>query len=251
MNRYERQIPIIGYEGQEKLLNSSVLVVGAGGLGSAVIAYLAAAGIGRVGIVDKDTVDVSNLQRQIIHAGKLGMNKAKSAAEFVRNLNPDVEVVTYEFELNPENVLDIIRDYDVVVGCPDNFRVRFLLNDACMLTNKPYVHAAVYAFEGEVGVFLGKPCYRCYLPIAPKNHGGEIIGSVAGVFGCLQATEVIKLIAGIGNVLSGRILRIDLSTMEFIDIKVRQMRACPICSGKLKGIFKENYMGNCEIKRFE
>ena len=251
MNRYIRQIEVIGEEGQKKLLKARVLVVGAGGLGSAVIAYLASAGVGKIGIVDGDTVEDSNLQRQIIHVGKIGMNKAKSAEEFVKKLNPDVEVVTYPFEITPQNVNEIIKDYDIVVGCPDSFRVRYILNDACALNKKPYVHGAVYAFEGEVGVFFGNPCYRCYLPIAPKDHGKGIIGSVAGVFGCLQATEVIKLITGYGEVLRGKILRIDLSSMEFLEISVKPMRMCPICSDKLKGIFEENYIGSCEVKRFE
>jgi adenylyltransferase/sulfurtransferase len=249
--RYSRQIMIFGEEGQKKLSKSKVLVIGAGGLGSPVIAYLAAAGVGELGIVDGDVVEISNLQRQVIHAGNVGKNKALSAEEFVERLNPDVRVVSYPYSLTPKNVTKIIDRYDVVVGCPDNFRLRYILNDACMLNSVPYVHGAVYSFEGEVMTITKPPCYRCYLPRAPEEHGRAIIGATAGVFGSLQAVEVIKLLTGYGEVLEGRVLRGDLYSMEFFEIEVSVRDDCPVCSGKLKGIFEENYVGRSEILRYE
>ena len=239
---------VFGEEGQKKIFESKVLVVGAGGLGSPVIAYLAAAGIGTLGIVDGDVVEESNFQRQIIHAGREGVNKAESAKKFVEELNPDVEVVVYPFNITPENV-EILKEYDIVVGCPDNFRTRYILNDACVLYKKPFVHAAVYAYEGEVSTFVGTPCYRCYLPKAPKEHGRAIVGATAGVFGSLQASEVIKLITG-SDVLKGKILRGDLYTMNFLEIDLQPRKDCPVCSGKLKGIFSENYENDCRIVKF-
>ncbi len=251
VDRYERQIEVFGFEGQEKLVESSVLVVGAGGLGSPVIAYLAAAGVGRMGIVDGDTVEKSNLQRQIIHAGNVGDNKAESAASFVEKLNPDVVLDIYPYSITPRNVLKLVESYDVVVGCPDSFRVRYLINDACMLLGKPFVHAAVYAWEGEVSVFYGKPCYRCYLPSAPASTGSAIIGATAGVFGSLQAAEVIKVLTGTGEVLEGKMIRGDLSRMEFFTFTIPGNPECPVCGGKLKGIFDENYIGRCEIRKLD
>ncbi len=249
--KYERQIEVFGFEGQEKLVESSVLVVGAGGLGSPVIAYLAAAGVGRIGIVDGDVVEKSNLQRQIIHAGNVGVNKAESAASFVEKLNPDVVLDIYPYSVTPRNALKLIEPYDVVVGCPDSFRVRYLINDASMLLGKPFVHAAVYAWEGEVSVFYGKPCYRCYLPSAPASEGSAIVGATAGVFGSMQAVEVIKILTGSGEVLKGRMIRGDLSRMEFFTFSIPENSECPVCSGKLKGIFDENYIGRCEIRKLD
>lgn len=251
LERYSRQIDIFGMRGQERLMNSSVLVVGAGGLGSAVIQYLAAAGIGRLGIVDGDVVEKSNLQRQTIHAGNIGVNKAESACAFVEKLNPEVVVDIYPYHLNPKNAERIIKPYDVIAGCPDNFRVRFLINDASVLLGKPFVHSAVYAFEGELSTFLGKPCYRCYLPKAPQIHGRAIIGATAGLFGCLQAAEIIKLLTRHGEVTKEKIIRLDLKTMEFFAIPLREREDCPVCSKKLKGVYEENYEGDCMIVRFE
>lgn len=249
--RYSRQIQILGLSGQEKLLNSSVLVVGAGGLGSAVIQYLAAAGIGRLGIVDGDIVEKSNLQRQTIHAGNIGLNKAESACAFVEKLNPDVVVDVYPYQITPKNVLKIVEPYDVVVGCLDNFQVRFLLNDASFFLGKPFVHSAVYAFEGELSTFFGKPCYRCYLPRAYQQDKVPVLSPTPGVFGCMQAVEVIKFLTGIGENVRGKIIRLDLSTMEFFEIPLGERKDCPICSGKLRGIYEENYEGDCRVVRFE
>lgn len=251
LERYSRQIEIFGIEGQKKLAKASVLVVGAGGLGSAVIQYLASAGIGRLGIVDGDVVEDSNLQRQTIHAGNIGMNKADSAGAFVRKLNPDVALDIYPFNLTPKNAIELLKNYDVVVGCPDSFRIRYILNDACFLLKKPFVHSAVYAFEGELSTFYGSPCYRCYLPKMPPATGKAIIGAVAGVFGCLQALETIKLITSYGDILKGRILRLDASTMSFFEFNLQKRKECPVCNGELKGIFEENYAGDCEIVRLK
>ncbi|MCC6027558.1 MAG: HesA/MoeB/ThiF family protein [Archaeoglobus sp.] len=248
--RYSRQIEIFGLKGQEKLLNSSALVVGAGGLGSAAIQFLAAAGIGRMGIVDGDIVDESNLQRQTIHAGNIGINKAESACIFVEKLNPEVVVDVYPYHLNPRNSEKIIKNYDVILGCPDNFATRFLINDTCSLLSKPFVHSAVYALEGEIATFLGKPCYRCYIPKAPSLQARAIVGAVAGLFGCFQALEAIKIITGYGKLLTGRVIRLDLGSMDFFEIPISERNSCPVCSGKLRGIFEENYEGDCEIVRY-
>lgn len=252
MERYVRQIivPEFGEEGQKKLFNAKVLVVGAGGLGSPVIAYLAAAGVGKLGIVDGDVVEVSNLQRQIIHAGKLGMNKAESAKEFVEKLNPDVEVEIYPYTVTPNNVMDLIADYDVVVSCPDNLVTRYILNDACRVAGKPMVHAAIYGFEGEAMTIKKSPCYRCIFPEAPEGAGTRaVMGFTAGLFGCIQAAETIKLIAGLPT-LEGKLLRIDLLTMEVFEIPFSENPNCPICSGKLKEIHPENYTGNCRVVKY-
>jgi adenylyltransferase/sulfurtransferase len=223
--------------------------VGAGGLGSAVIGYLAAAGVGKLGIVDGDVVEENNLQRQLIHAGNVGLNKAESAALFVEKLNPEVSVEIYPYHITPENARKLVARYDVIAGCPDNFETRYLLNDTCKLENKPFVHAAVYSYEGEVAVFTESPCYRCYIPRAGVSHSRAILGSTAGVFGSIQAGEVIKLVTGSEGVLKGEILRGDLSSMEFIRIKIERRVDCPLCSGKLKEIFPENYQDECEVRK--
>ena len=250
LSKYLRQIPLIGKDGQERLFKAKVLVVGAGGLGSAAIQYLAAAGIGKLGIVDGDIVEEHNLQRQTIHAGNVGMNKAESARLFVEKLNPDVDVVAYPFDLSPYNVLEIISKYDVVVSCPDNFKTRYLLNDACKIEKKSFVHAAIHGFEGEAFTVVNTPCYRCIFPIASNIRSLAVIGSTAGLFGCIQAAETIKLITGYGEVLNGRLIRVDLSTMDFIEIKFKTNKNCPVCSGKLKKIYAENYEGDCRVVKF-
>ena len=250
--RYLRQIPVIGEEGQRKLRRAKVLVVGAGGLGSAAIAYLACAGVGKLGIADGDAVEEHNLQRQIIHAGRVGMNKAKSARIFVEELNPEVDVEDYPFHITPDNAVEIVKRYDVVVSCPDDFATRLLLNDTCKMLGKPMVHAAIYAFEGEAITIVDSPCYRCLYMKFPRmegEHARAVMGFTAGLFGCIQASEAIKLILGM-EVLSGRMLRADLRTMEFFEIKIDRNPECPTCSGKLKGIFPENYRSG-EIVRFD
>jgi adenylyltransferase/sulfurtransferase len=243
-------VPEFGEKGQEKLFKAKILVVGAGGLGSSAIAYLAAAGVGKLGIVDGDVVEERNLQRQIIHAGKIGMNKAESAKKFAEELNPDVEVSSYPFNVTPENAMGLIEGYDVVLFCPDNFKARYILNDACRILNKPFVQSAVYAFEGEVMTVRHSPCYRCVFPQAPEKLDSAIMGFTAGFFGCIQAAEAIKLVSGL-PVLDGKYLRVDLLSMDFVVMDIKQNPECPVCSGKLSDIYPENYKGNCKVIRFD
>ncbi len=258
IKRYSRQIiiPEIGGKGQRKLLESKVLVIGAGGLGSAAIQYLACAGVGYLGIVDGDNVDESNLHRQPIHAGNLNKNKALSAKEFVEKLNPDVKVEAYPFNITPENIRDIIRKYDVVIDCTDNFSSRFLINDACVLEKKPLVHAAVLRFEGQIITILPgeSACYRCIFRRAPPPgtmpscREAGIIGTVTGILGTLQAMEAIKILLGYKDkLLTNTLLYIDLFTMEFTKVKVKRDENCPICSGKVKEIIPEKYVDRCEL----
>jgi len=256
IRRYARQLimPEIGGSGQSKLLDSSVLVIGAGGLGSAAIQYLAGAGVGRIGIVDGDEVDITNLQRQTIHAGNLGMNKAESAASFVRKLNEDVEVKAYPTKVDVENVREVIAGYDVVLDCTDNFPSRYLINDACVLESVPLVHSAVLRFIGEIMTIVpGSSCYRCVFPEAPPPGSvpscqeAGIAGVTTGIFGVLQATEAIKLILRL-EVLENRMLYADLLTMEFDVIDVRKDENCPVCSGRLKDLREVSYVETCRIE---
>ncbi|MBO8182143.1 MAG: HesA/MoeB/ThiF family protein [Archaeoglobus sp.] len=250
--RYSRQIMIsyFGEEAQEKLLKAKVVVIGAGGLGSPAIMYLAAAGVGKLTVVDFDTVEKSNLQRQVIHSGRIGWNKAESAKEFVESLNPDVKVKVLKEKIEPENVVRIIENHDVVVSCPDNFRTRFILNDACRILDIPMVHAAIYEFEGEAMTIKHSPCYRCVYPAAPPSKVPGIIGATAGVLGSIQAVEAMKIITGIGNTISG-LLRIDLQNMEFFNINVKPNESCPVCSGRIKRIHLENYSDSCKVVKFD
>ena len=255
MDRYIRQImvPEFGEKGQEALLKAKVLIVGAGAIGSAAILYLAAAGVGKLGIIDGDVVEEHNLQRQIIHAGKVGMNKAESAKLFAEELNPDIEVIAYPFNVTPNNVMELIKEYDIIVLCPDNLATRYLVNDACVLTGTPFVHSAIGGFEGEVMTVTKPPCYRCVFPEAPEQIDQEpigVMGFTAGFFGCILAAETIKLITGL-RTLAGKYLRVDLLSMEFITVNIRPNPECPVCSGKLKGIYPENYDKSCKIVRFE
>ncbi len=256
IRRYARQLIMLGGKGQEKLLKTSVLVVGAGGLGSAVIEYLAAAGIGRIGIVDHDVVDETNLHRQTIHAGNLGKNKAESAAEFIEKLNPDVKVDVYPFKISADNVRELVRRYDIIVDCTDNFPSRFMLNDACVLEVKPLVHAAVLRFEGQIMTI--KPnesaCYRCLLPEAPPPgtvpscQEAGIIGVTTGFFGVLQAAEVIKLALG-QQVLTNKLLYVDLLNLDFNLLEIRKNPSCPVCGEReISDIVGENYVETCRIR---
>jgi thiazole biosynthesis adenylyltransferase ThiF len=246
IKRYARHIilPEVGGKGQEKLLNSKVLVIGAGGLGSPAILYLAAAGVGTIGIVDFDVVDLSNLQRQIIHNTKrVGTPKVESARKTVEMLNPDVKVIAYNTRISKENVMDIIKDYDVVLDGTDNFPTRFLINDACYFAGKPLVSAAMLRFEGQVSVFDFRmkeqsPCYRCLFPeppppgLVPSCQEAGILGSIGGIMGCIQATEAIKLILGIGEPLVGKLLIMDALSMDFRKVKLRKDPNCPLCGEK-------------------
>ncbi len=245
-SRYHRQviIPYFGEEGQKKLEKAKVLVVGAGGLGSPVISYLAAAGVGRIGVVDHDRVEIYNLNRQVIHAGNVGENKAISAVRYINRLNPEIEAVAYPFKLEPENVVEVFKPWDVVVSCVDSMALRFLINDACFLLEKPMVHAAVFEAEGEASTFTyreGTPCYRCLYPREVDQHTPGIFGFTAGFFGTIQAAETVKLLTGFGEILEGKLVRADLQTMEWFEISVRRREDCPVCAGRLSEIVQENY----------
>ena len=241
VQRYSRHIilPNIGGKGQRKLLDSSVLVIGAGGLGSPVAMYLAAAGIGKLGIVDFDQVDVTNLQRQILHTtADVGRSKVASAVEHLRAINPTIEIVGHETLLFSTNVFEIFEGYDVIVDGTDNFPVRYLVNDATQFTGKPLVYGSIYQFEGQATVFMPgqeAPCYRCLFP-APPPPGtvpscaeGGVFGVLPGVIGSIQATEAIKIITGEGETLEGRLLLYDALTMDFQEMRIRWDADCPVC----------------------
>lgn len=238
--RYARHLtlPHVGPEGQRKLKQARVLIAGAGGLGSASALYLAAAGVGRLGLVDFDVVDASNLQRQVIHGeSTLGLPKVESAARRLRDLNPHIAVETYHDKLTSHNALDVLSRYDVVVDGTDNFAARYLLNDACMLTGKPLIYGAVYRFEGQVSVFglPGGPCYRCLLPEPPPPGSvpscaeAGVLGVLPGTIGTLQATEALKLVLGAGEPLAGRLLLYDALAMTFDTIRLPKRADCPAC----------------------
>jgi molybdopterin/thiamine biosynthesis adenylyltransferase/rhodanese-related sulfurtransferase len=238
--RYSRHvlIPEVGEQGQFKLLDSKVLLIGAGGLGSPAAYYLAAAGVGTLGIIDADIVDDSNLQRQILHnTERIGQYKAESARQTINALNPDVKVVTYIERLDETNVRNIIADYDVIVDGTDNFPTRYLLNDAAILANKPVVHGSVFRFEGQLTVFkpYDGPCYRCLYPeppppaLAPSCAEAGVLGVLPGIIGLLQATETIKLLLNIGDPLVGRLLTYDALSGEFNELRLFRDPNCPAC----------------------
>src|SRR5271169_1676812 len=240
MARYSRHLilPEVGMEGQLKLKAARVALIGAGGLGAPLGLYLAAAGIGRIGLVDFDLVDFTNLQRQVIHFTKdVGRNKIDSAAEKMTAINPNVEIVKHEVALSSENAMDILKDYDLVVDGTDNFPTRYLVNDACVLLKKPNVYGSIFRFEGQATVFAyeGGPCYRCLYPeppppgLVPSCAEGGVLGILPGVIGLIQATETVKLILGIGQTLVGRLLLYDALGMKFRELKLRKNPECPIC----------------------
>ena len=239
--RYSRHfiLPGVGEAGQARLKDASVLCVGAGGLGSPTALYLAAAGVGRLGIIDADTVDLSNLQRQILHTTPdLGRPKTESAATTLSAVNPEVEITTHQCRLNAANVLDVFQEYEVIVDGSDNFPTRFLVNDASFLLNKPLVAGAIFQFDGQLTVFdrsPGSPCYRCLLPevpspgTVPSCDEAGVLGALPGVVGTLQAMEVLKLILGQGEGLVGRMLHYDALSARFREIKLRRNPSCPLC----------------------
>jgi adenylyltransferase/sulfurtransferase len=241
IRRYSRHLilPEVGLAGQKKIKAASVLCIGAGGLGSPIAMYLAAAGIGKIGIVDFDTVDYSNLQRQILHTdADVGRSKAESAKETIRGINPHCEVVIHNTRISSENALDLIRPYDIVVDGTDNFPTRYLTNDACVLLKKPNVYGSIFRFEGQASVFaphLGGPCYRCLYPeppppgMVPSCAEGGVLGVLPGIIGCIQATEILKLAIGKGNLLVGRLLLFNALDMKFRELKLRRDPACPVC----------------------
>jgi molybdopterin/thiamine biosynthesis adenylyltransferase/molybdopterin converting factor small subunit len=237
--RYSRQImiPQVGPAGQHKLLDAKVLIVGAGGLGSPTAVYLAAAGVGTLGIVDNDEIDLSNLQRQILHhTPDVGRPKVESAQETIARYNPDVRVIPYKIRLTSANATDIIAQHDIVVGGVDNFVTRYLLNDACYLAGKPYVDGAVFLFEGQAAVFIpGRGCYRCLFPappptgVVPNPSEVGLLGALPGVIGLIEAFETLKLILDLGEPLASRLLIFDALTMEFRQVKTRRDPRCPLC----------------------
>ncbi len=240
LTRYQRHIilPQVGREGQEKLKASKVLTVGAGGLGSPLALYLAAAGVGRIGIADFDAVETSNLQRQILHStDDVGRSKLESARTRIKALNPNVEVTAHEGRLTSANALEICAEYDVIADGSDNFPTRYLVNDACVLTRKPNVYGSIFRFEGTAAVFWAErgPCYRCLYPdpppagLVPSCAEGGVLGVLPGVIGTIQATETIKLILGIGDPLIGRMLHFDALAMQWRTIKLAKDPKCPAC----------------------
>jgi adenylyltransferase/sulfurtransferase len=241
IRRYSRHLilPEVGLSGQKKICSTSVLCIGAGGLGSPIAMYLAAAGIGKLGILDFDTVDFSNLQRQIIHGTKdVGRPKTQSARETIVAINPNVEVVLHETRISSENALELIKPYDIVVDGTDNFPTRYLTNDACVLLKKPNVYGSIFRFEGQASVFaphLGGPCYRCLYPeppppgMVPSCAEGGVLGVLPGIIGTIQATEILKLALGKGSTLVSRLLLFNALDMKFRELKLRRDPKCPIC----------------------
>ena len=240
IERYARHIIMkdVGVRGQKKLLNARVLIIGAGGLGSPAAMYLAAAGVGTIGIVDNDVVDLSNLQRQILHGtANLGQPKVDSARETLEQLNPDVEVKTYHCQVCAENIMELIAEYDFVLECTDNFAAKFLINDACVLAGKPFCYGGVIQFYGQMMTYVpgAGPCYRCVFHEPPSEHAvptckqAGVLGAIPGVIGTLQATEAIKYILGSGELLTGHLLTYDALDMEFQKIPLRSDPKCPVC----------------------
>ncbi|MCA9889166.1 MAG: molybdopterin-synthase adenylyltransferase MoeB [Anaerolineae bacterium] len=241
VQRYSRHIimPEVGIGGQQKLKAASVLLIGTGGLGSPTALYLAAAGIGRMGLVDYDVVDESNLQRQVIHGtSTVGIRKVDSAEKRLRDLNPDIQIDKYNVPLTSENAVELFEPYDVIIDGTDNFPTRYLVNDACVKLGKPNVYGSIFRFEGQLSVFYAEegPCYRCMFPeppppgLVPSCAEGGVLGILPGTIGTMQATEAIKLILGIGEPMIGRMLLYDALNMEFNTIKVRKDPHCPVCS---------------------
>jgi adenylyltransferase/sulfurtransferase len=257
VERYSRHIivPEIGGQGQKRINQAKVLVIGAGGLGSPVALYLAAAGVGQLGIVDNDVVDLTNLQRQIIHTTKdVGRPKTESAQEKLVALNPDIKVKAYQQLLSSDNVMDLINDYDIIVDGTDNFPSRFLINDACVLANKPLVHGAILRFDGQVFTIIpGKTaCYRCIFEqppppgSVPSCSQAGVLGAIAGMVGTIQAAEVIKLIIDKGTSLTGRMLVLDALDMRFREVKIKKNPDCPICGNQPTITKLIDYQWSCD-----
>lgn len=248
--RYSRHIliPDIDQIGQQRILNSKVLCIGAGGLGSPTIMYLAAAGVGEIGIVDFDFVDISNLQRQIIHnQSDIGKRKSESAKEKVSQLNPNVKISTFEIKLDSSNALEIFRNYDLIIDCTDNFATRYLVNDAAAILGKPYVWGSIYRFDGQASVFWSQqgPCYRCLYPTPPPVGSvpscaeGGVLGVLCGAIGSIQSNEALKLITGIGKTLLGTLLIYDALESSYKKIEVKKSPNCPICNGSQKTLLAD------------
>jgi len=259
IQRYSRHIILqdVGVEGQEKISNGKVLIVGAGGLGAPVALYLAAAGVGTIGIIDGDVVDLSNLQRQVIHF-TADVNKAKviSAKEKINQLNPDVKVITYQELLTAGNALEIIKDYDFVVDGTDNFPVKFLINDACVMAGKPFSHGGILRFDGQTITYVpGSACYRCIFHAPPPANAvptcsqAGVLGAIAGILGTIQAAEVLKYLTGVGDLLTNRLLTFNAKKMEFRTINVKHNHKCPVCGDHPTITELVDYeQATCEIK---
>ena len=262
IERYSRQIilPNVGGKGQEKLLAAKVLIIGAGGLGSPAALYLASAGIGTIGIVDSDKVELNNLQRQIIHSIKdIGRPKVESARDRINAINEDVKVIIYNLRVTSENILDIIKDYDIVVDGSDNFPTRYLVNDACVLSKKPLSHGGIFRFDGQaITIIPGESaCYRCLFPeppppgLVPSCQEAGILGAVAGVIGVIQANEVLKFVLGTGELLTGKLLVFNALDSSFRKVKVPKDPKCPIC-GENPSITKLiDYVEFCSLRKKE
>ena len=238
IERYSRHILLqdVGVEGQARINAGRVLVIGAGGLGAPVLLYLAAAGVGTLGVIDGDKVDLSNLQRQVIHFTQdVGKPKVQSAAEKIKQINPDVNVITHYELFTADNALDIIKDYDFVIDGTDNFPVKFLINDACVMAGKPYSHGGILRFEGQTFTYVpGSACYRCFFTSPPPANAvptcsqAGVLGAIAGMLGTIQAAEALKYLTGIGELLTDRLLTFNAKTMNFRTIKVKHNHRCPI-----------------------
>ena len=261
LDRYSRHIIMddVGPEGQKALLDAEVLVLGAGGLGAPIIQYLAAAGVGTLGIADDDEVELSNLQRQVIHGNDdVGRKKVDSAADFVEQLNPDIDVRKHELRVTSDNIEELIDGYDFVVDGTDNFATRYLVNDACTLAGIPFSHGSIFKFEGQVTTFAGdddSPCYRCLFPEAPPAGmvpncaTAGVLGVLPGTVGCLQATETVKRIIGEGESLDGSMLFFDALDMEFDKVEIPKQDDCPVCGDDpaIESVRDVEYNASCAI----
>ncbi|MEF8783495.1 MAG: molybdopterin-synthase adenylyltransferase MoeB [Haloarculaceae archaeon] len=260
LDRYSRHIIMddVGPEGQKELLDGRVLVVGAGGLGAPVIQYLAAAGVGTLGIVDDDVVERSNLQRQVIHGtDDIDRPKVDSAAEFVADLNPTIDVETHRTRVTADNVEEFIAEYDFVVDGSDNFQTRYLVNDACTLAGVPFSHGAILRFEGQVTTFPqseNSPCYRCLFPEAPPEGAvpdcatAGVLGVLPGTVGCIQATETVKYFLGEGDLLDGRMIFYDALDMSFDEVPIQKNPDCPVCGeGGIESVHDIEYTSTCAV----
>jgi molybdopterin/thiamine biosynthesis adenylyltransferase len=260
LERYSRNIILkeVGGKGQKKLLNGRVLIIGAGGLGAPAAMYLAAAGVGHLGLADADRVDLSNLQRQIIHTtSDVGLPKVESARLTIKALNPDVTVQTLEGLVTAENVSSLIKDYDFIIDGTDNFPAKFLINDACVIEGKPFSHAGIIRFQGQLITYIPHqgPCYRCLFPAPPPPDAvptcrqAGVIGAMAGVIGSLQAMEAVKYLCGIGKPLTGSLLTYDALSMEFRKIKVTKRATCPVCGDNPTIVQPIDYEApSCDLK---
>ena len=259
IERYSRQIilPNVGGKGQEKLLKAKVLIIGTGGLGAPCSFYLAAAGVGRIGLVDSDKVELNNLQRQIVHTtDDIGIPKTESGKKRLIALNPEVKVITHPLRLDSTNILGIIKDYDIIVDGSDNFPTRYLVNDACVLSKKPFVHAGIFRYDGQIMTILPKegPCYRCLFSeppppgAVPSCQEAGILGAVAGILGVLQASEALKLILDIGEPLVGKLLIFNALDSSFRTVKVPKDKDCPVCSEHPKITKLIDYQEFCQLR---